>query len=146
MKKARIVVGVILLIYWLIQTYRFSEIELSDRKVTKCGTVTFKGNHTQVNKHSSDIEFILVVQYDDNNRKTDEEVSASIWSSYNVGDRICLSWDDNPVHIMGMINGLFGMVGMIVFGFGSVIVGVMLLVWFFTGTNPFKSESYNSTL
>lgn len=137
-KYLRYIVTLTFLFYWSVQTYKF--ISMNDKKETRCGVVTYKGNKDQVNKHSSDIQFIMVVEYDDTHRKEDETVTASTWSSYNVGERICFINDIRPTDKMSVMDGLLGLIGMIVFWVGLGILIVMFIVWFYSGKNPFKND------
>ncbi len=127
-----------------VQTYRFLRIEMSDQKETRCGTVTFKGNRDQVNKHSTETEFILVVLYDDTKRKEDERISAAIWSSYNIGDRICLSSSVIMANVIGSFNTVVALIGCIVL-FLSLVVGIIAsIAWLFFDKNIFDKNEWKS--
>ncbi len=140
MKYLRILVVILFVIYLGFQTYTFLKIQSGDEMDTRCGTVTFKGNRDQVNKHSTNTEFIMVILYDDTHMKEDETVRAATWSSYNVGDRICLSWSVDVGQRMGIINLTLGAIGSFVFAFGTIAFVVILLIWFFTGNSPFTAD------
>jgi hypothetical protein len=60
-----------------------------------CGKVAYKGGYDQMHKYSSHYTFIFVVDVDGEGKR-DFDVSASTWTSYNVGDRICF----NPQNTM----------------------------------------------
>lgn len=139
----RIVISIVVVGYVLIQSYRFIDASsIHPQQETRCGVVTFKGNHTQVNKHSSDTEFILVIQYDDTHMKEDESVRAATWSSHEVGDHICLSWGKSPFKTIGSVNGIIGIIGCfalyMVIGVYGLIYGAKGIKWLITGNSSFN--------
>lgn len=142
MKIIRIVISVVIVSYLLIQSYRFVDAaSIHPQKETRCGLVTFKGNQTQVHKHSTTTDFILVILYEDTNRKEDETVRAATWSSHKVGDHICLTWDKSPFESIGIVNGIIGIIGCfclyMVIGVGGLMYGAKGIKWLITGKSSF---------
>ena len=120
--------------------------QVTPTKVTECGVITFKGNRDQVNKHSTNVEFILVVNYDDVGKK-DVEVTASTWSSHNVGDRICFI-STKPLAsfgggVIGFINAGVGMITAVIVFMVIVFLCLDVIVWMFSGKFYFFNPNSN---
>jgi hypothetical protein len=134
----RYVLMLILMSYLLVQTIVFVQTVIfnDSNKVTRCGIVTFKGNSTQVNKHSSDIQFIMVLQYDDTGRRETETVSAATWSSYEVGSKLCLLHDKSKSFIE-VINFIVGAIGLASISLTVLILLGSAIYWITTGESLF---------
>lgn len=141
-KLIRYILGFILIAYIIFATYDFTRgIVFQGEKITRCGTVTFKSSYDQKHKHSTSIEFVLVVKYDDTGRKEDEDVSASTWSSYDVGDRICFTSTKRiESGFIPMVHGIIGMVGFVICCLAILALCIFSVKWIFTGDFWFKDE------
>jgi hypothetical protein len=146
MKQIRFILASLFIIHCLYQGYKLVRDEFTPTNTTECGTITFKGNRDQVNKHSTSVEFILVVDYD-NVGKKDVEVTASTWSSYNVGDRICFI-SHKPLAsfgggIVGFINVAIGMITAFVIVVIIVFACLDAIIWLFRGKIYFFNSDFS---
>jgi hypothetical protein len=134
MKIIRYILAVALFLYIAFATHRFFNTVIFQEEITRCGLITFKSSYDQKHKHSTSVEFVLVVKYDDTGRKEDEDVSASTWSSYSVGDRICFTTHKRVgTGFWSFINFLAGGIGFLVILFSGIILFILFIRWIFTG-------------
>lgn len=82
---------------------------------TKTGVITFKCMTEEGRRHHSRTNFLMVVDFE-HYGKEDVNVSASIWSSYDVGDKISLQYKKDDLNVFtGVCMVITGICLMIVF-------------------------------
>jgi len=110
-----------------IAVFLFREMYQSNYETTQqhCGKITYKGSYDQMHKYSSHHTFIFVVDIDGKG-KQDYDVSASTWTSYEVGDRICFNPLRNKIELIGIA---------LLMTSGAVIV--CCLIWFVINMKDF---------
>lgn len=120
----RIFLGTSILIGMLYSTflcYKDANAEPTYRE----GLITWKASVEQVNKHSSDVKFIFVVDFDKTG-KEDVYVNASTFSSYAVGDRISLPRNKEVRFIVPAIISILVLTIILAFIIANLILWIIL--------------------